>query len=74
MGFNIIKWLCKRFKCDSECTFNVADLPKDLLHIDLSQYQLKPEDLKVIWNIQNKRPSVHNYKHAKAIKYQTHEI
>jgi hypothetical protein len=59
----IIKWLCKRFKCGSECMFNVEDLPIDLLDIDLSKYQLKDEDLKRIWKIQSKRPSVHNYKH-----------
>lgn len=61
MGF--LQWLCKRFKCASECMLNVDDLPIDLLDIDLSQYQLTNEDKKFVWKIQNKRPSVHNYKH-----------
>ena len=46
----LIKWFCSRFKCASNCAFNVEDLPHDLLDIDLSKY---------------KRPSKHHYKHCR---------
>ena len=70
MGFNMIKWLCKRFQCTSgsDCTFNVKNLPQDLLDIDLSKYQLRDEDLKLIWKIQKNRPSIYDYKHNKKLE------
>lgn len=64
----LLKWLCRRFKCASECMLNVDDLPIDLLDIDLTQYQLTDDDKKYVWKIQTKRPSVHTYKHRKQTK------
>lgn len=62
MGF--LKWLCKRFKCTSNCMLN-DDIPIDIQNMDLSKYQLKPEDLKLLFKIQSKRPSIYNYKHPR---------
>ena len=61
----LLKWFCRRFKCMSDCAFNVEDFDTDLLDIDLSQYQLKVGDLIQIEKIAKKRPSVHTYKHKK---------
>ena len=64
----LIKWICSRFKCASNCAFNVDDLPHDLLDIDLSKYRLKEKDLKAIMKIMEKRPSKHDYKHCRGNK------
>ena len=58
----LIKWICKRFKCTSNCMIN-GEIPDDIQNIDLSKYILKPDDIKLLMKIQTKRPSVHNYKH-----------
>lgn len=63
----LFKWLCRRFACKSGCTFNPNDCDDDLLNMDLSQYVLKVDDLKVLQNIRNKRASKHKYVHAKQV-------
>lgn len=63
MGF--CKYLAEKFKCGSECTFNIEDIPEDLFNLDLGMYQLKPKDIKVIHNIMKKRPSKMNYVHKR---------
>ena len=61
----LFKWLCRRFKCMSSCTFNEQNFDLELLKIDLSQYKLKKEDLMLIDEIARKRPSIHTYKHQR---------
>tara|TARA_R110002167_G_scaffold69880_6_gene196831 strand:- start:226 stop:444 length:219 start_codon:yes stop_codon:yes gene_type:complete len=70
----IFKWLCKRFSCKSNCTFNPEDCDTDLLSMDLSQYVLKIDDLKVLQKIRNKRASVHKYVHPKNRGYPNDEV
>jgi len=65
MIMGLVKWICSRFKCTSNCAFNVDDLPHDLLDIDLSKYRLKEKDYKAILKIMAKRPSKHDYKHCR---------
>jgi hypothetical protein len=60
---DLIKALFKKFKCSSECDFNIKDVPDDLFRIDLSQYMLKDKDVKRLLKIQKNRPSKHNYTH-----------
>jgi hypothetical protein len=64
-SMGLLKWICNLFSCKSDCVFNAADCDIDLLDIDLSKYILKNEDLKVIQNIRNKRPSSQKYVHSK---------
>jgi len=70
----LIKWLCKRFSCKSGCMFNPEQCDKDLLDIDLRQYVLKDDDLKVIQNIRNKRASKHKYVHNRPIPWDSAEV
>ena len=56
----IIKWICSHFKCKSDCSMN-EDINDDIINIDLTQYKLQPEDLKFLYKIHTKRPSINNY-------------
>lgn len=56
----LIKWLCKKFKCNSSCAYNGNEefLNHDLMNERLSNYQLKIKDLKKIYRILNKRETL----------------
>jgi len=64
-NMGLFKWLCALFGCESKCHFNAEALPDDFLDIDLSQYSLKEKDLKAIYKIMVKRPSVITHKHRR---------
>lgn len=70
----IFKWICNKFSCTSNCTFNPEDCDADLLNMDLSQYVLKIDDLKVLQKIRNKRASIHKYVHPKKRGYPIDEV
>tara|TARA_R110001592_G_scaffold280894_3_gene548272 strand:+ start:735 stop:947 length:213 start_codon:yes stop_codon:yes gene_type:complete len=56
----LIKWLCKKFKCNSSCAYdgNQEFLNNDILNERLSNYQLKIKDLKKIYRILGKRETI----------------
>ena len=71
LGKGLLKKLCDKFSCKSNCTFNPDDCDKDLLDMDLRQYKLKDEDLRVLQKIRTHRPSKHNYTHTNKKAYST---
>ena len=56
----LLKWVAKRFKCNSACTYNGDDeyLNEDIMNERLSNYQLKIKDLKKIYRILGKRETI----------------
>jgi len=56
----LLKWLCKKFKCNSSCTYNGNEefLNHDIMNETLSNYQLKIKDLKKIYRILGKRKTI----------------
>jgi len=56
----LLKWLCKKFKCNSSCAYdgNQEFLNNDILNERLSNYQLKIKDLKKIYRILGKRETI----------------
>jgi hypothetical protein len=56
----LLKWLCKRFKCNSSCAYdgNEAFLDNEILNQRLSNYQLKLKDVKKIYRILGKRETI----------------
>lgn len=70
----LFKWFAKKFKCTSECAYNVADFADELVDCDLSKYQLKVKDLIAIENIVSKRPSIYNYKHSRETQIKSIEL
>ena len=62
----ILKWMLKKFQCQSDCKFNTQQFIEDGLDcVDLSKYKLKKKDMINIHKIINKRPSVYFYKNEK---------
>ena len=57
-NMGLLKYFFNKFRCKSNCQFNLEDLPKDILDINLKSFKLTDKDLKYIWNIANKRPSL----------------
>ncbi len=53
----LLKWIAKKFKCESKCMYNIDDEKYDrrAFDIPLSHYELKIKDLKRIMKILNKR-------------------
>ena len=51
----LIKWLCRRFKCNSECIFNEEVVDIDKMNINLNNYELKYKDIHKIHKILIKR-------------------
>ena len=51
----LIKWICKRFKCESSCRFNEEVFDIDKMNINLNNYQLKYKDINTIHKILIKR-------------------
>ena len=56
----LLKWLCKKFKCNSSCVFdgNEEFLNNQIMNERLSNYQLKIKDLKKIYRILGKRETI----------------
>ena len=56
----LLKWLCKKFKCNSNCAYNGNEefLNQDIMNERLSNYQLKIKDLKKIYRILGKRETL----------------
>ena len=56
----VLKWLARRFKCNSACAYNGDDeyLNSELMNERLSNYQLKIKDLKKIYRILGKRETI----------------
>jgi len=56
----LLKWLCKKFKCQSSCAYDGNDtiFNKNSMNKNLSHYQLKIKDIKKIMKILNKRELV----------------
>ena len=57
---SLLKWLCKKFKCNSSCAFdgNEEFLNNQIMNERLSNYQLKIKDLKKIYRILGKRETI----------------
>ena len=52
----LLKWLCKKFNCKSECQFNGEQYYDDTkLNHKLSMYRLKHKDIQTIQRILEKR-------------------
>lgn len=51
----LLKWICKRFKCESSCMFNEEIFDIDKMNINLNNYQLKYKDIHKIHKILIKR-------------------
>tara|TARA_R100001591_G_scaffold64747_1_gene74419 strand:+ start:422 stop:640 length:219 start_codon:yes stop_codon:yes gene_type:complete len=58
----LFKFLCKRVKCISKCSYNIDEIfdEKKLDH-RLSMYELKQKDIIKIMNILNKRDMKPNF-------------
>ena len=52
----ILKWLCRKFKCESSCMFNEQEFNMAHHHQCIGDYQLKHKDIEKIHKILNKRP------------------
>ncbi len=62
MGF--IKWICKRLKCRSTCSYNQeAILDYSVLNHKLNDYELKMKDIIIINTILLKRGRKPTYPH-----------
>ena len=70
----LCKWILKKFKCQSNCTFNVEEFKEETIHIDLSKYRLKKSDMKNITKIVKKRPSIYTYVHKKKTHEETKQV
>jgi len=57
---SLLKWLCKKFKCNSSCAFdgNEEFINNEIMNERLSNYQLKIKDLKKIYRILGKRETI----------------
>jgi len=51
----LLKWFCKRFICNSSCSYNNEIFCKESLCTNLDSYDLKFKDIKKIMKILNKR-------------------
>ena len=51
----LFKYICNKFKCTSQCTFNNELFDIDLHKLSLSNFQLKNKDIITIHKILNKR-------------------
>ena len=51
----LLKWFCKRFICNSSCSYNNEIFCKESLNTRLDCYDLKFKDIKKIMKILNKR-------------------
>ncbi len=56
----LLKYLCKKFKCQSSCMYDGNDelFNKNSMNRNLSNYELKIKDVKKIMKILNKRELV----------------
>tara|TARA_R110001632_G_C11109823_1_gene392240 strand:- start:179 stop:406 length:228 start_codon:yes stop_codon:yes gene_type:complete len=70
----LCKWILKKFKCQSNCTFNVEEFKEETIHIDLSKYRLKKSDMVNITKIVKKRPSIYTYIHKKKTHEETKQV
>tara|TARA_R110002153_G_scaffold169258_1_gene322083 strand:- start:331 stop:534 length:204 start_codon:yes stop_codon:yes gene_type:complete len=51
----LIKWICSKFICTSNCSFNNELFDIEFSNQKISDYKLKNKDLMVIHKILNKR-------------------
>jgi len=51
----LFKYICNKFKCTSQCTFNNELFDIDLHKLSLSNFELKNKDMVIIHRILNKR-------------------
>ena len=67
----LCKWILKKFRCNSNCTFNIdiEEFNNEIVYIDLSKYKLKKSDMKNITKIVKKRPSIYTYIHPNNSKF-----
>jgi len=56
----LIKWICSKFFCTSNCSFNNELFDIEFSNQKISDYKLKNKDLMVIHKILNKRGLVEN--------------
>lgn len=56
----LLKWILKKFRCNSSCTYNIENeiYDNNVLGHTLNQYSLKLKDLKKIYRILNKREMI----------------
>lgn len=56
----LLKWILKKFRCNSSCTYNIENeiYDNNILGHTLNQYSLKLKDLKKIYRILNKREMI----------------
>lgn len=56
----LLKWIAKKFKCESKCMYNIEDelFDNNVLDHTLNQYSLKMKDMKRILKILNKRERI----------------
>ena len=56
----LLKWILKKFTCNSSCTYNIENeiYDNNVLGHTLNQYSLKLKDLKKIYRILNKREMI----------------
>ncbi len=56
----LLKWIAKKFKCESKCMYNIEDelFDNNILDHTLNQYSLKMKDMKRILKILNKRERI----------------
>ena len=56
----LLKWILKKFTCNSSCTYNIENeiYDNNILGHTLNQYSLKLKDLKKIYRILNKREMI----------------
>ena len=64
----LVKWLCKRFSCNSNCKFNDEMFDMDLHSESLSSFKLKHKDMITIHKILNKR-DLHSDEHKHRHKH-----
>jgi len=71
----LFKFICKRIKCASKCSFNVDEIfdEKKLEHT-LSMYELKQKDVIKIMNILNKRDMKPHYPKPPISNFSTYTI
>jgi len=56
----LIKWICSKFICTSNCSFNNELFDIEFSNQKISDYKLKNKDLMVIHKILTKRGLVQN--------------
>ena len=54
----LIKYVCSKFSCTSNCSFNNELFDVDLQKISLENFKLKHKDLMTIHKILNKREKI----------------